>query len=102
MLELQDEGQLSPATEREWAQALLKIRKKDPSLYDASTSLFNEANAPESDGSEDVQDHDVQIRKKKSKKTLRDILYDQVCPSSCVRLQNNAESSSQSVQHDPG
>lgn len=78
-MSLQDEGQLDPQADHEWTQALLKIRKKDPSIYDTTTSLFREPSAANS-GDDDSDDQEKKKSKKKSKKTLRDILYDQVCP----------------------
>lgn len=79
---VQDEGELSPETEQEWAQVLLKIKRKDPSIYNAETRLFHESSASKESQSEDeAQDGDdtaAPERKKSKKKVLREILYDQV------------------------
>lgn len=76
---VQDEGQLNAETEHEWAQALLKIRKKDPSIYDAATRLFQRDSPSDSSGDADAAEKATGDKPKKSKKTLRAILYDQVC-----------------------
>eukprot|EP00892_Ulva_mutabilis_P001580 jgi/Ulvmu1/11422/UM075_0086.1 len=76
--EEEDEGQLNPETDQEWVQALLKIRKKDPSIYDSSTNLFDDPSPASSSGDSDADENaKAAIKAKKSKKTLRDILYDQ-------------------------
>lgn len=84
---LQDEGELSPETEQEWAQALLKIKRKDPSIYDASTKLFLDSATSGDDSASPRETEDGEggpverTREKKSKKKrlLREILYEQVC-----------------------
>ena len=60
------------AAEREWAAALLKIRRRDPSIYDSATQLFSTVQEAD-EGSE--PSHDPGRHKAK---TLRQVLYDQV------------------------
>ena len=63
---------MSPSAEREWAAALLKIKRRDPTIYDAATRLFTTAasSADDTDGGADAQ-------KPRGKKTLRQVLYEQ-------------------------
>jgi hypothetical protein len=88
---MQDEGEVSPEREREWTQALLKIRHKDPSIYDPSTKLFHGPDVSSGDtasGSDEEQDDGAEEAtaqdpaskkgKKHKKKLLRDVLYEQV------------------------
>lgn len=85
---MQDEGELSPETEHEWTQALLKIKRKDPSIYDAQTRLFHETATSDeslSDKEGEASDVDEAVaaqhkkeKKSKKKKLLREILYEQV------------------------
>lgn len=53
--------------------ALLKIRRRDPSIYDASTQLF--PSEPDAASSHAKSSPD---KPKHKSKTLREILYDQV------------------------
>ena len=69
---MQDDGALSPSADKEWAAALLKIKQRDPSIYDASTRLFTDPAPSSPDASGKAPD-----RKARSKKTLRQVLYEQ-------------------------
>lgn len=71
---MQDDGDLSAQADKEWASALLKIKRKDPSIYDTSTQLFSEGPLVSGD---DVPDG--KAKQTHNPKTLRQILYDQVC-----------------------
>jgi hypothetical protein len=68
----QDDGALSPSADKEWAEALLKIQRRDPTIYDSSTHLFTRASpdptAAEASGTG---------QKGQGKKTLRQVLYEQ-------------------------
>ena len=77
---MQDEGELSPETEQEWAQALLKIKRKDPSIYNSHTRLFQDSSESEEPASEEEAQHitEASERKKSKKKVLRQVLCDQV------------------------
>ena len=75
---VQDEGIIPADKEKEWAEALIKIKSKDPSIYDASTRLFTGA-PTDADESGDDDDDTVAGSKGSGKKTLREILYAQVC-----------------------
>jgi hypothetical protein len=59
--------------DQEWASALLKIKRKDPSIYDTSTQLFSEDTLAFGDGAPVGK-----AKQKRSPKTLRQLLYDQV------------------------
>jgi hypothetical protein len=95
---MQDEGEMSPTAEQEWVQALLKLKNKDPSIYDKGTRLFQESSTPEDSDSDGEAPHEQgddigageagqkQTVKKPKKKLLREILYEQVqrCVMVCL------------------
>lgn len=86
LLPVQDDG--LAIDDKVWAEALLKIKRKDPSIYDASTKLF--AEPAEASSSEDDDDDEDGAKHKKSKhkrQTLREVLYTQVPPLLSRQLQ---------------
>jgi hypothetical protein len=63
---------------------MLKIRQRDPSIYDASTRLFRKS-AGEDDADDGARGADQGSQEKsKDSKKLRDILYEQVLFARCL------------------
>ena len=87
---------MSPSADKEWMSALLKIRRRDPSIYDTSTHLFpNDADAApiRSKASADEPKH--------KSKTLRQILYEQVRAAAPRRRQCKSRSFVLLPRHEP-
>jgi hypothetical protein len=72
---------MSPTADREWAAALLKIKRRDPAIYDTSMRLFSDAPPPDAGTADDAGGAE---HKGGRKKTLRQVLYEQVCLSRAV------------------
>lgn len=88
----QDEGQVPEDVEREWAQALLRIRTRDPAIYRPSTRLFARRDAGSTDAAAgaDVEDAPAgsgdQPPRKTKRQTLRQIQFEQVSNCSTCRV----------------
>ena len=88
--QLQDEVvAVSPAADKEWAAALLRIKHRDPALYDGATHFFpaqrgaGTSSAAAAHALADGAAHDGSAGKER-KRTLRQLQYEQV-HSRCLR-----------------
>ena len=84
-----EEETLERALDGAFAEALMKIRRKDPSVYDAETKLFDEASEDEDDedGGGKKEATSTKRTKKKTRATLREVVATQLLEGGATALE---------------
>ena len=85
-----EEETLERALDGAFAEALTKIRRKDPSIYDAETKLFDEASEDEDDedGGGKKEATSTKRTKKKTRATLREVVATQLLEGGATALED--------------
>ena len=90
-----EEEELEQAFDATFADALAKIRRRDPSIYDEKTKLF------EDDDEEKATTTKTKVEKKKKKATLREVTATQLLEGGATALEDAEEEAARGVDAGP-